>query len=99
MKTKTIRVSVDLLEKLEEKLVANGRAPEMLKEHLGIYINEILWTYAEKKNISQGEWGELYEKFKLLAEQGFVHGIRNPSVLKDRKRTPEDPQADQKIVG
>lgn len=45
MKSKQIRISVELLNRLGEKLIADGRAPAMVEEYLGVYVNEILWEF------------------------------------------------------
>ncbi len=45
MKSKQVRISVEVLNRLGEKLIADGRAPAMVEEYLGVYVNEILWEF------------------------------------------------------
>jgi hypothetical protein len=45
MKSKQIRLSVDVLEALEKKLIAEGKPAHMAKSHIAVYVTEALWSY------------------------------------------------------
>lgn len=65
MTTKTIRISVDLLEKLAGKFIDEGRPAEIVRQHIGLLISEVLWRYVggEFKAVSgqteQDQWDQV----------------------------------------
>lgn len=89
MKTKTMRVSVDLLAALEKKLLKEGKPSEMLNEHLGIYINEILWSYAGGKLNRAGSSQSESDDEISADERAFLADI-GASDLHGPQEKPED---------
>jgi hypothetical protein len=51
MKSKQIRLPIELLNQIEKKLLREGHSPQILKAHLPVYIVDLLWKYvkAEKE--------------------------------------------------
>lgn len=79
MKTKTIRVSVDLLQALERKLIADGKPAGMVPGHLGFYVNEILWGWVGGKTMTLPKIVTKVEHGELPKELEKGHSGRLPS--------------------